>query len=316
MKQKTKGHKTMEFKKDNSTHTRGYEIKNNALLFGSNNYLGSFVTNESIGMVKRTERLVTALYLVTECISLDEPMREKARILALHLLSESHGLLEIAGMEKFSHEGNFVLGLIEIRSIVSLGVSVSLVSSMNGTILINEINTLIQEIESLKLARVGEFGGVRSHMRHKEISLTKEMFEVEGGEISNINTGESRNQRVSFREENIKKEDVLYKGHQNMHAQTKGQNEYLSQQNRTIEKSKVQHREVGSSKSDIAIRLGRRNTIIKLIKDKKEVTIKEVSGVVPDVSEKTIQRELLNLVSEGVLKKTGEKRWSRYSLKT
>ena len=43
--------------------------------------------------------------------------------------------------------------------------------------------------------------------------------------------------------------------------------------------------------------------------------IKEVSNIVPDVSEKTIQRELLNLVSEGVLKKTGEKRWSKYSLK-
>jgi hypothetical protein len=306
----------MESKKDNIAHTRGHEIKNNALLFGSNSYLGSFVTNESVGVVKKTERLVTALYLVTECMFPDEPMREKARILALDLLSESHRLLEISGMGKFSQEGNFVLALIEIRSIVSLGISVSLVSSMNGTILINEINTLIQDIEADKLARVGEFGGVRNHMRHKELSLTKEMFDIKGGEILDKHTENSSTQTVSFREENVKKESVLYKGHQNIGSQTKGHSEYLNPQIRPLAKAKVHSGDSGSAKSDIAIRLGRRNTILKLIKDKKEVTIKEVSNVVPDVSEKTIQRELLNLVSEGVLKKTGEKRWSRYSLKT
>jgi hypothetical protein len=42
--------------------------------------------------------------------------------------------------------------------------------------------------------------------------------------------------------------------------------------------------------------------------------VKDVSAVVKDCSEKTLQRELLALVAQGVLKKEGERRWSSYVL--
>jgi hypothetical protein len=58
----------------------------------------------------------------------------------------------------------------------------------------------------------------------------------------------------------------------------------------------------------------RQNIIITLLKRKKEVMIKDVSSLIGDCSEKTIQRELLAMVQAGLLKKMGEKRWSRYSL--
>ncbi len=61
----------------------------------------------------------------------------------------------------------------------------------------------------------------------------------------------------------------------------------------------------------------RRETILRVIKDKGESSIKDIigyiSGHIPDCGEKTVQRELTALVEEGVLKKTGERRWSRYS---
>lgn len=58
----------------------------------------------------------------------------------------------------------------------------------------------------------------------------------------------------------------------------------------------------------------RREIVISLLKNKPHLTIKDFSGVINNCSEKTIQRELLRLVSEGVLKKEGERRWSTYSL--
>ena len=60
------------------------------------------------------------------------------------------------------------------------------------------------------------------------------------------------------------------------------------------------------SKSD------RRENILKLIKDKKEVTIKDISSSISGCSEKTIQRELISLLKDKIIQKTGEKRWSRY----
>jgi len=58
----------------------------------------------------------------------------------------------------------------------------------------------------------------------------------------------------------------------------------------------------------------RQSVIIGLLKRKKEIMIKDVSPLIDGVSEKTIQRELLSMVSQKILKKEGEKRWSRYSL--
>lgn len=58
----------------------------------------------------------------------------------------------------------------------------------------------------------------------------------------------------------------------------------------------------------------RQSIIIGLLKRKKEIMIKDVSPLISGCSEKTVQRELSAMVQAGILKKTGEKRWSRYSL--
>jgi len=59
---------------------------------------------------------------------------------------------------------------------------------------------------------------------------------------------------------------------------------------------------------------GRQSIIIGLLKRKKEIMIKDVSPLINGCSEKTIQRELSAMVHTGVLRRIGEKRWSRYSL--
>ncbi len=59
----------------------------------------------------------------------------------------------------------------------------------------------------------------------------------------------------------------------------------------------------------------RRKIILALIKQKPSLTVKDIAKSIPNVSEKTIQRELLAMVAEGILSKRGERRWSTYSLR-
>lgn len=59
----------------------------------------------------------------------------------------------------------------------------------------------------------------------------------------------------------------------------------------------------------------RQESILNAIRSKGELSIKDLVGVIKGCSEKTIQRELISLVQDGTLLKTGERRWSRYSLK-
>jgi hypothetical protein len=58
----------------------------------------------------------------------------------------------------------------------------------------------------------------------------------------------------------------------------------------------------------------RRTRIRTIIEAKREATIKDISEIITDVSEKTIQRELNAMIEENVVKRQGERRWSKYSL--
>ncbi len=56
----------------------------------------------------------------------------------------------------------------------------------------------------------------------------------------------------------------------------------------------------------------RHEKILSYINERKSVNIKDISSLFPDVSEKTIQRELGFLVANGKISKRGNKRWSIY----
>ena len=58
----------------------------------------------------------------------------------------------------------------------------------------------------------------------------------------------------------------------------------------------------------------RRRGIIEVLRASGELGIRDIASHIPQYSEKMIQRELAELVVAGVVKKTGLKRWSRYSL--
>lgn len=72
-----------------------------------------------------------------------------------------------------------------------------------------------------------------------------------------------------------------------------------------------QRSSVGAPKKDTG---GRRDAILAVLKSKGPSFIKDISNVIREVSEKTIQRELQALVLEGAISKTGERRWTSYAL--
>ncbi len=57
---------------------------------------------------------------------------------------------------------------------------------------------------------------------------------------------------------------------------------------------------------------GRIEVILNLVRKSNGISIKGISAVVRDCSEKTIQRELAQLIQKGFVKKVGERRWSVY----
>jgi hypothetical protein len=58
----------------------------------------------------------------------------------------------------------------------------------------------------------------------------------------------------------------------------------------------------------------RRARIKTVLEAKGNATIKDISEIITDVSEKTIQRELNAMIEENTVKRQGERRWSKYSI--
>jgi len=73
------------------------------------------------------------------------------------------------------------------------------------------------------------------------------------------------------------------------------------------------NKEINKGQTEVSESNERTQEIMKIIKDNKKVTIKDISNQIKNVSEKTIQRELIKMVSLNLIKKEGERRWSTYS---
>lgn len=58
----------------------------------------------------------------------------------------------------------------------------------------------------------------------------------------------------------------------------------------------------------------RRTRILTVVEAKGEVSIKDITDIISDVSEKTIQRELNAMIEDNLIKRVGERRWSKYVL--
>jgi len=70
----------------------------------------------------------------------------------------------------------------------------------------------------------------------------------------------------------------------------------------------------GSVTGSSGSRSARQTAIKDILASKGQSTIKDISDALPDCSEKTVQRELTAMIVEGIVKKEGERRWSRYEL--
>ena len=212
---------------------------------------------------KKTEKLATAVYMVTNLFSESEPLKWSLR-------------------KKVSDFLSFMLNYKETP--------VGIINDF-----VYDLKTRVLEIVSLLQVAVG--GGVLSKMN---FSILKQEFSSLISHFDSSNTG------GELRE-------IIPKNYFN------GSPDYLYR--RQVESSISQTSPNIKDKMPTAIedkslfkRSNRQTIILNLLKKMNELSIKDISQVIRDCSEKTIQRELISFISAGVLKRTGQRRWSKYSL--
>jgi hypothetical protein len=213
-------------------------------------------------ILKKTEKIASAAYLLTGLFDDKEPLKWEIRSLSSRLISKSVGKRDIRSEAQ------------EMLSLFTVAKNAGLVSETNHGIFETEITKLITGAEEAP----------------KEALVTSFFEEPAAHALESKPT-----QTVSFIKD---KTDAPERPR------------LMPRPEREVQKEKPL-REFGA----VAVKKNtRQSVIINLLKRKKEIMIKDVAPLIEGVSEKTIQRELLAMVDQGVIKKEGEKRWSRYSL--
>lgn len=221
---------------------------------------------------KKTEKLTSAVYMISNLFPDTEPMKWTLRKKVSDLLSFIFQYKDVfeGGEKDFSYGAKGQT--FEVTSLLEVCFRAGLVSNMNFSLLKQEFFNLVLAIEESKGADKEPANEL----------LSKSFFDVSRPAFST----------PSFYSR--APEETLQISSEKTPRQVKDKDEL-------VVKGEVK-------------KSARQNTILTLLRKKKELTIKDISMVIKDCSEKTIQRELISFISAGIVKRTGERRWSTYSL--
>lgn len=262
---------------------------------------GQEVYLQMLFLVKKAEKLSFASHKVTEHLKDKEDLKWKIRAYSLSILE---------GLSKTTFSlPHVLLGVLEgvrgdlftITRLFGVASSLGTMSSMNAGILAEEYRqidvkcALFFTESSPKLSRSEESSISLSVSEAETILLAKEHALME-------DKGQKEGYNLSFstikdKDGPISDKKIIYKRQEKINI------------NKELGAVNLNKLEIKSSRQDLIL------SFIKKIG--KEVSIKDVASA-PALAhfygEKTIQRELLELVERGVLRKKGERRWSRYFL--
>jgi len=239
--------------------------------------LGFFSAEDYLVYIfKKTEKITSALYLISGLLKDEEPMKWELRDKGMDLVGSSFmASSSVPGDKNFMIQSLFASAL-ETISLLNIAKLSNLISPMNHKLLVAEIDNVLGLLRD-KLASSAENAG---YVLSEDFFKTSSMFS--SGFRSDNSGGRS-------------KDDIgSNSGHSKVSSQTK------------VSKGHVDIVEKKNS---------RQETIMNVLKNQSNLTIKDFIKVIKDCSEKTIQRDLIELVDRGLVKKEGERRWSRYSLK-
>jgi hypothetical protein len=278
-------------------------VTKNAETNGFFDMLNYFAEDKSFVFIfKKTQKLATALYLITGFFGDSEPLKWKLRTLGSKLI-EVNLALKDSSNNPDSAITSMRSVILEISSLLLVSKQSGLVSEMNYAIISKEFSSLA---DSLTLSSEFKTEGDRE-IREDFFKVTPEAQTVP------MQKAPIALQEVSLipesMQETVVEKDIL-KDHKIDEAVMARMGK-PAQATSSIDSSPKPLKDYGV----VAVKKNsRQSIIIGLLKRKKEIMIKDVSPLIQGCSEKTIQRELLAMVDAGILRKVGEKRWSRYSL--
>lgn len=284
-------------------------------------------------IAKKTEKLVTAIYLISQFLKDTESIKIEIRTEANKLLKNIHLLAFNENRDAHSLYKECLDSVSLLISFLVITRDTNLISKMNSEIVIDSLRML----ENILIKK--QFQLSKEHLMIVEEELFTTLAGEKKNEIVNRNTSfdvlTERNVKFNLEDldndtnKNISKnlnlkiesgnpkfiKDKIYKG-QNIKDKINNNQNSNNQALPNLNIKKASNSSISNNKSKQTKdrKENRRDQILGLFSKGVEVSINDISKKIVGYSVKTIQRELNDLVMEEKLKKIGDKRWSKYIL--
>jgi hypothetical protein len=226
---------------------------------------------------KKTERLAKAIHLIAPAFKNSPALRDRLDQIAV-------GLVDAAILPPTLARDGLSKELLALSSVLSIARTGGLLSSMNAELIAREAHLLLQEIASYEEPRLfleesPTLAGLAKELAAQPSSRRAPHQAQSPAAFPQLASPQTNNPSSAGKNST---KPASYKGQSIGHI---------------------------SDKTNT-----RRQAILSVLRSKGPSYIKDISTVIRDVSEKTIQRELQALVESGEITRAGERRWTTYSV--
>ncbi|MDB4984170.1 MAG: seg [Patescibacteria group bacterium] len=254
---------------------------------------------------QKIEKIVSAVYLVTDVMEPDLPLTRTLRDRAIGILSACYGLLDGE-----LHARNVAIAIVkieEVMSLVGVGRIAHHISEMNANVIEQELSKVRNVLTGEHAILVEKYASYQKNDQTVQPQISRNVFsdglfdQVSRERELIHNVGRSRSEsslrmlpQIKTTFINDTEENVVYKndiGNQ-------------EQKIKTTFKTTPQKITVPDRKYEI----------IEAIKKNGNTTINDIKLSVPGMSDKTLQRHLAKLIELGLIVREGNKRWTTYSI--
>ncbi len=235
-------------------------------------------------LYKKAERLAKAIHLIVPAFASSTALKDRLERIAI-------GLVDSALLPPGASRDALARELLALSSILSIARTGGMLSPMNADLITREAHQLLSEAIGYEAPRLelDEMPSLAALAKSSAASMGNDAREQ--ARLRSV-------ARVTYDADLDHTEASSDKGQSNGH----------------IKDTSGIVRNTAPREGREEVVSGRRESILSVLRSKGPSYIKDISLVVRDVGEKTIQRELSVLVSEGIVLRKGDRRWTTYEL--
>lgn len=312
----------MNSQKDNTNNTKENIPTSATYRDTVSNYYGVLDHEVYVSLAKRSQKIVTALYMVTDFLAELDPMRGLVRN---EITTSMQNLFDLMHNDKtkrveiLSQVHNKLYAVISYLEVIYRN---GFVSEMNYSVVVGELQKLRDDIHLQITKSLPYDKKSNNNQGVQEFSFADSFFENSKTDSVEKNTSLKMPQERSNQKDTAANAIDIKKTQQDATVFVPKKTSYSVPAHITekIQKGlakKALKDERKARKKEVkpnAAKQERKDNILKILKQKKDASINDICALFKDCSSKTIQRDLIELINEGMVKKEGSRRWSKYNL--